>query len=68
VNGQLLLDRWFDQYGPETASTPVVLQPGTSYPITIEYYERWAGAEFHHSWSSPTVPKHIVPLSGVYPQ
>lgn len=68
VNGVLLLDRWFDQYGPETASTPITLQAGQSYNITLEYYERWAGAEVHLSWSSPSTPKQIVPMSRLFPQ
>lgn len=68
VNGALLLDRWFDQYGPETASAPITLQAGQSYNITLEYYERWAGAEVHLSWSSPSTPKQIVPMSRLFPQ
>ncbi len=67
VNGQLLLDRWFDQYGPEVPSTPIFLNAGQSYDIRIEYYEHFGGAEIHLSWSSASVPKQIVPVSQLYP-
>jgi hypothetical protein len=67
INGQLLLDRWFNQYGPEVASAPITLQAGQKYDIRIEYYEAYAGAEIHLSWSSPSTPKQIVPASRLFP-
>lgn len=67
VNGQLLIDRWFDQYGPEVASAPIALIAGQKYDIRIEYYEAFGGAELHLSWSSASTAKVIVPQSQLYP-
>jgi hypothetical protein len=67
VNGQLLIDRWFDQYGPEVASAPIALIAGQKYDIRIEYYEAFGGAELHLSWSSASTAKQIVPQSQLFP-
>jgi hypothetical protein len=67
VNGQLLLDRWFDQYGPEVAAAPIALAAGQSYDIQIEYYQHKGGAEIHLSWSSPSTAKQVVPAAQLFP-
>lgn len=67
VNGQLLLDRWFNQYGPETASTPITLEAGRKVEIKVEYYEDTGGAEIHLSRSGPSQAKEKVPKTRLYP-
>lgn len=67
VNGQKIIDRWFDQFGPEVASTPVFLQAGQKYDIKILYYENCCGAEIHLKWSSASTPKQVIPTSRLFP-
>ncbi len=67
VNGQLLLDRWFDQWGPEAASSTIALAGGSRYAIKVEHYENAGGAEIHLRWSSPSLPKQAVPTARLYP-
>ncbi len=67
VNGQLVLDRWFDQWGPEAASAAITLEPGRRYPVKVEHYESAGGAELHLSWSGPSTPKQTVPKARLYP-
>ncbi len=67
VNGQPILDRWFDQFGPESASQTIGLVAGQKYEIKLEYYENWAGAEIHLAWNSPSTFKQLIPQSQLYP-
>ncbi len=67
VNNQLLLDRWFDQYGPETASSPISLTAGQRYDFKVEFYENGNGAEIHLKWSSASTTKQTIPQAQFYP-
>jgi RHS repeat-associated protein len=66
VNGQLLLDRWVDQFG-EFTSAPIALVAGQKYDIKVEYYENGAGAAISLKWTSPSTAKQVVPQSQLYP-
>ncbi len=60
INNVQVINKWQNQ--PETEfSANVALTAGTWYPIKMEYYEDQIGAAAHLSWSSPSVPKQIIP-------
>jgi hypothetical protein len=50
VDGQLVIDRWFDQ-GATTYTTDLVLTSG-NHEVKLEYYERSAGALIQLSWTN----------------
>ena len=60
LDGQLILDRWFDQSPIETPSTPVHLTAGTLHNLTVEYYENLGSASIRIQWSGLTMPKQLV--------
>jgi hypothetical protein len=66
VNGQLIIDRYFDQ-APSEWSGVISLQAGQLYDIRIDYYENAGGAVAQLLWSSPSVNKEIIPSAQLYP-
>src|SRR6185436_2181528 len=66
VNNQLLIDNWTDHAPTENAGF-IALQAGNLYDIKMEMYENGGGATATLSWSSPTVPKELIPSAQLYP-
>ena len=66
VNGQLLIDKWVDQGATEWSGS-IALNAGQLYTIQMDYYENGGGASARLSWSSPNVPKEIIPQSQLSP-
>ncbi len=59
VNNQLIIDNWSDH--PATENTGhIYLEAGKSYPVKMEYYERWGEATASLHWSSPAMSKTLV--------
>ncbi len=67
LNGQLIIDRWFDQSPTEWAAVPVDLTVGVRYDLRVDYYENVGGATAQLAWSTPSQVKGIVPQSQLYP-
>jgi hypothetical protein len=67
VNNQLIIDKWFDQAGPEWSSAPISLVSGVKYDIKVEYYENTLGAQIYVKWSSPSTAKQTIPQSQLFP-
>ena len=66
VNGQLVIDKWFDQ-GPTEWSGQITLAAGQRYDIRMDFYENGGGAMAKLSWSSASQAKQIVPQTRLYP-
>jgi PA14 domain-containing protein/Ig-like domain-containing protein/lectin family protein len=66
VNGQLVVDNWFDQPPTERSGT-IDLSADQQYPILMEYYENTGGALVQLSWSSAAQFKGIIPQTQLYP-
>ncbi|MFQ6061279.1 MAG: PA14 domain-containing protein, partial [Thermoplasmata archaeon] len=64
VDGQFLIDKWFDQTASEWSAS-ISLSAGL-HSILFEYYEKLGNAVAQLSWSSPSLPKEIVPSSNLY--
>ena len=63
VDGQLLVDN-FTTHGATENSGTINLIAGRSYDIRMEYFENGSGAALAQLlWSSPTVPKEIIPTA-----
>ena len=65
VNGQLLIDKWFDQQPTEYCAT-IKLNEKQKYQIKMEYYNcsKWSQAKL--KWSSQSQPKEIIPVSRLF--
>jgi hypothetical protein len=60
VNGQLVIDAWYDQGANEHSGT-INLNGGQSYDLKLEYYENRGFASAQLLWSSARTAKAIVP-------
>jgi uncharacterized protein YgiM (DUF1202 family) len=62
VNGQLLIDRWYDQAAADYSAE--IDLPGGAVPVKMEYYEHGGGAAAHLNWQriggAPSIPPASV--------
>ncbi|MFC1604660.1 PA14 domain-containing protein, partial [Planctomycetota bacterium] len=66
VDGQLLVDRWFEQSPTENRGT-IDLAAGNTYGIVMEYFENDGGAVAELRWSSTSTPKQLIPQAALSP-
>jgi glucose/arabinose dehydrogenase len=66
VNDRLLIDNWVDQSATERSAT-LALTAGQAYPVRLEYYENGVDATMRLLWSSPSVPKQVIPQARLSP-
>ena len=66
VNGQLIIDRWFDQGATEWTGN-IALNAGQRVSIQMDYYENGGGASARLLWSSPSQTRQVVPQTQLYP-
>jgi hypothetical protein len=52
LDGELIIDAWFDQFPTWHNSEPIQLAAGKTYPVKIEYYENSGTAVARLQWSS----------------
>jgi hypothetical protein len=60
LDGQLIINAWFDQAPTEHASVPIPLQAGSVYNIRVDYAENTGGAVMRLDWSSFSLSKRRV--------
>jgi hypothetical protein len=65
VNNQMLVDKWVAQ-SPTQWCGSLALQAGHKYDIRMEYLEKTGGTVAQLFWSSPSVPKAIIPTARLY--
>ncbi|MHC4496278.1 MAG: PA14 domain-containing protein, partial [Planctomycetota bacterium] len=68
INSELVIDTWtwnkkwqVTQPPIEDGSGNIILTAGQQYEIILEYYERGGTAMCKLSWSTPTLPREIIP-------
>jgi len=66
VNGQLIIDKWFDQGATEWSGV-IALAAGQSYTIQMDYFENGGNASAQLQWSSASQTKQIIPQTQLYP-
>jgi len=66
VNNVKLVDNWTD-HGPTETSGTITLTAGVRYDITMDYYGKAGGALVQLLWSSPSLPKQILPAERLTP-
>ncbi|MGE3821568.1 MAG: PA14 domain-containing protein, partial [Isosphaeraceae bacterium] len=62
VDGQALVD-WSGSPGERSGT--ISLQKGIEYRITLEYVQTGGPASCTLSWSSPTLPREVIPQSAL---
>ncbi len=66
INGQLLIDNWVDQSATERSGS-ITLLARQRYDVKMEYYENGGDAVATLAWSTPSMPKVIIPQNQLYP-
>ena len=66
VGDRALIENWQNQGVTETSNT-IDMIAGRKYNIYMQYYEYTGEAVAKLYWSSPSIPKQIVPKSRLYP-
>ncbi len=66
VNGSLLIDNWQAQGFAEKSGT-IQMEAGKKYDIVLEYVEKTGNNITKLYWSSPSMPKAIIPKQQLYP-
>ena len=64
VNGQLLINDWSGEH--KSGSGNISLEAGKRYDIILEYSEKISENEIRLDWSTPTIPKQLVPQIQLY--
>jgi hypothetical protein len=65
VDGTLLIDSWTDAW-TELSGT-IALVAGVPVDLRVEYYENAGNAMARLSWSSPSLPREVIPQSRLTP-
>lgn len=66
LGNQLLIDNW-TTHAPTENSALVNLVAGQAYELRVEHFEGSGGATAILLWSSPSVPKQVIPETALVP-
>ena len=67
IDEEVVIDHWEPDWDVEQTSEPVTLEAGVRHDIRLEYFQDIGGASMFLRWSTPSLNKHIVPTSALYP-
>ncbi len=65
VDGQLLIDAWFD--GSFWQESSIDLVGGQAYDIVLEYFENSGAAHANLLWTTPSTPLDLIPPTNLIP-
>jgi hypothetical protein len=63
VKGKAIIDQWHDQEATEWISQAVPLEAEQLYDVRMEYYQNGIDAVAKLYWSSPGMPREIIPTA-----
>ena len=66
INNQLIIDKWLGDWDSTYTGT-IALQAMVRYPIKVEYFENYGGANTRLEWSSASQLREVVPTGRLYP-
>ncbi|MCY3021162.1 MAG: PA14 domain-containing protein, partial [Planctomycetota bacterium] len=66
VDNKLVVDNWTDHPATENSGT-ITLGAGIKYDVRLEYFQGWGAAVIALAWSSPSLPREIIPQTCLYP-
>jgi hypothetical protein len=67
VNGQRIIDKWYNQSATTTHVGWIYLNAGQTYPIKLEYYENYGSASVKLSWEGPDFATRILENGALTP-
>ena len=67
IDGEPVIDHWVGDWDKEQTSAPVELTAGQKYDFRLEMFQDVGGANMFLRWSTPTLPKQLVPDSAFTP-
>ncbi|MGW8952302.1 LamG-like jellyroll fold domain-containing protein [Streptomyces sp. NPDC055709] len=67
IDGKPVIDHWVGDWDKEQTSAPVELTAGQKYDFRLEMFQDVGGANMFLRWSTPTLPKQLVPDSAFTP-
>ena len=62
VNGTMVINGWNDMWNA-TNTGKIYLEAGKKYDICLEYYKNMGSEEIKLEWSSPSMPRSVIPQS-----
>jgi hypothetical protein len=67
VDGKPVIDHWEPDWDNEQTSAAVRLTAGKKHDFRLEMFQDTGGANMFLRWSTPTMPKQVVPMSAFTP-
>ncbi|MEU2896443.1 LamG-like jellyroll fold domain-containing protein [Streptomyces sp. NPDC001273] len=67
VDGEPVIDHWEPDWDREQTSAPITLKAGEKHDFRMEMFQDIGGANMFLRWSTPTMPKQLVPTSAFTP-
>jgi hypothetical protein len=67
IDGEPVIDHWEPDWDNEQTSVPVRLAAGEKHDFRLEMFQDTGGANMFLRWSTPTLPKQVVPMSAFTP-
>ncbi|MER7719264.1 LamG-like jellyroll fold domain-containing protein [Streptomyces flaveolus] len=67
IDGEPVIDHWEPDWDNEQTSAPVRLTAGEKHDFRLEMFQDTGGANMFLRWSTPTMPKQVVPMSAFTP-
>ncbi|MFE5794872.1 LamG-like jellyroll fold domain-containing protein [Streptomyces sp. NPDC056503] len=67
VDGRPVIDHWVPDWDREQTSAPVRLTAGEKHDFRLEMFQDVGGANMFLRWSTPSLPKQLIPESAFTP-
>ncbi len=67
IDGEPVIGHWEPDWDREQTSAPITLKAGEKHDFPMEMFQDIGGANMFLRWSTPTMPKQLVPTSAFTP-
>lgn len=67
IDGEPVIDHWEPDWDREQTSAPVTLKAGEKHDFRLEMFQDFGGSNMFLRWSTPTMPRQLVPTSAFTP-
>ncbi|MFG3007512.1 LamG-like jellyroll fold domain-containing protein [Streptomyces calvus] len=67
IDGEPVIDHWEPDWDREQTSVPVRLTAGEKHDFRLEMFQDFGGSNMYLRWSTPTMPKQLVPTTAFTP-
>ncbi len=67
IDDEPVIDHWEPDWDREQTSEPVTLKAGEKHDFRLEMFQDFGGSNMFLRWSTPTMPKQLVPTTAFTP-